>query len=318
MDVHPSLRVTGSLFNLFLPFFTGRKFRMANFALGALKGHHPRGLGYRQIYLTRDDGSSLRLCVYAPVHRHENGPGLLWLHGGGYALGVPEQDESFVRRFVDAGSSVVVVPDYRLSTEAPYPAALEDCRKALGWLKDHGREYGMRSDQIFVGGDSAGGGLAAALALYERDRKDVSIAFLMALYPMIDDRMNTPAAMNNTAPVWNSRSNNIGWKLYLGKLFETESVPSYAAPARAESLREMPPTCSYVGSIDPFRDDTVNYIKRLQADGVPACCRVFDGCFHGFDIVCPKSDVAQEATGFLMECFRSAMEHCSVEQPGEA
>lgn len=313
--IHPELRKTGVFIRAFLPSFTERKFRMARVMIKGMKGKCRSKLRYEQLYIPRVDGSLLRVCVYSPLSPETDVPGLLWIHGGGYALGAPEQDELFIKRFIEASGCVVVSPDYRLSIDAPYPAALEDCYTALLWIKEHGGKYGIRDNQIMVGGDSAGGGLTAALSLYARDKNEVAVAFQMPLYPMLDDRMNTPSATENNAPLWNAKSNYIGWKLYLGDLFGKPDVPAYAAPARAENLCNLPPACSFVGSIEPFRDETIAYLEKLRASGVPVHYKVFDGCFHGFDIVCLRSGVAKEATDFLMDSFRYAVAHYFAEQP---
>lgn len=315
--IHPELRKTGALIRFVLPYFTERKFRIAKAMIKVVKGKCKSRLKYKQDYIPRADGSSLRICIYLPLVPKADVPGLLWIHGGGYAMGAPEQDELFIKRFVKASGCIVISPDYRLSLDAPYPAALEDCYTALLWLKQHGGEYGMRDNQIMVGGDSAGGGLTAAISLYARDKNEVAIAFQMPLYPMIDDRMNTPSATNNNAPLWNSKSNYISWKLYLGNLFGKSNVPVYAAPARADDLRNLPPTCSFVGSIEPFRDEVIAYLENLRASGVPVNYQVFEGCFHGFDIVCSRSEVAKQATNFLMEQFSYAVEHYFANQPTE-
>ena len=314
--IHPELRSAGAFLRLVLPAFNERVFRLARIALKPIRGRcRSRSLRYEQVSLPRADGSLLRLCVYSPRERCAGMPGLLWLHGGGYGMGVPEQDEHAIERFINACGCVAAAPDYRLSLDAPYPAALQDCYAALLWLKEHGVEYGMRSDQIMVGGSSAGGGLAAALCLYARDKKEAAIAFQMPLYPMLDDRMNTPSAVDNDAPLWNSRSNEISWQLYLGDLFGKGCVPAYAAPARCRNLSGLPPACSFVGSIEPFRDETVNYLEGLRAAGIPADYQVFEGCFHGFDVACPGTMIAREAVDFLMERFRYAVEHYFAAQP---
>lgn len=188
-------------------------------------------------------------------------PGLLWIHGGGYAMGIPEQDHGFVRSFVGATGCVMVVPDYKKSLYAPFPAALEDCYLALLWLKENGKKYGMRRDKIFVGGNSAGGGMTAALTLYARDRGEVNIAFQMPLYPMLDDRP-TETSKNNDAPVWNTKSNIAAWELYLGSDYGTDRVSKYAAPARETDFSGLPPTLTFIGSIDPFLAETKSYVER--------------------------------------------------------
>jgi len=265
-------------------------------------------MNYRQEYIIRPDGSRLRICVYTPHQRRENVLGLLWIHGGGYVIGVPEQDDAYILRFIEASGCVVVAPDYTLAPDKPYPAALDDCYLSLLWLRDHGIEYGMRPDQIFVGGNSAGGGLAAAVSLYARDKSEVAIAFQMLLYPMLDDRA-TVSSTNNNAPVWNSNDNDGAWRLYLGDSYRSEGVPIYAAPGRTVDYSALPPTLSFVGNIEPFYDETVIFIDNLKKNGIPVQFKVFDGCFHAFDRMCAKTEIAKQAVVFLMENFAHAVEN---------
>lgn len=162
-------------------------------------------------------------------------PGILWIHGGGYLTGMPEMVyTSRAKNLARKYGAVVVSPGYRLSGEAPYPAALLDCHNALTYLKTHARELGVRDDQLMVGGESAGGGLTAALCMYERDTDGVRIAFQMPLYPMLDNE-DTETSRDNHAPVWNTRRNHFGWSRYLRGLGGGD-VPAYAAPARCTGL----------------------------------------------------------------------------------
>jgi acetyl esterase/lipase len=193
-----------------------------------------------------------------------------------------------------------------VSLEKPYPAALDDCYSALVWLRGEGAAYGMRPDQIFVGGDSAGGGLAAAVSLLARDKGEIALAYQMLLYPMLDDRP-TESSTDNDAPVWDSVLNDASWRLYLGDRYGTEGVPASAAPARETDYTGLPPTFSFVGSIEPFRDETVVFMDRLQEAGIPVRFKVFDGCFHAFDQMCSKTAIAKQATAFLMESYEDAI-----------
>ncbi|MDR2655509.1 MAG: alpha/beta hydrolase [Oscillospiraceae bacterium] len=306
--IHPELRKTGKSWRRSAQKFSLNKTRVMKALCGLLKGRHSKEMRYEQVYIPRADGSKLRLCVYSPLETKSNLPGVLWIHGGGYSIGVPEQDDSFILRFIKAGACVVVSPDYTLSPDKPYPAALEDCYSALLWLRGRGEAFGMRPDQIFVGGDSAGGGLAAALSLYARDKGEVSVAFQMPLYPMLDDRP-TESSRDNDAPVWNSDLNEAAWRLYLGERYGSGDVPAYAAPARAADYGGLPPACSYVGSIEPFLDETAAYIKNLKKCGIPVSFKIFDGCFHGFDIMCPKTNIAKQAADFLTENYKYAAEN---------
>jgi len=240
-------------------------------------------------------------------------PGVLWIHGGGYAMGVPEQSSGMYKRLIAESNCVIVAPDYRLSAEAPYPAALEDCYEALMWMKDNAEVLGIRDNQLMVGGDSAGGGLTAALTLYARDKGAVKIAFQMPLYPMIDDRMISESVKENNAPLWNSDLNKYAWKLYLGELFEKD-VPAYAAAARATDYSNLPPTATFVGDLEPFRDETVEYVNNLRKAGVHVDFEMYKGCYHAFDAACSKAEVSKKATSFLMDSFKYAVENYFAEQ----
>lgn len=307
-EIHHELKRAARLLRFIIPVFTPKKMKFAKKMCRLLHGRHGKDILYEQIYIPRSGGGKFRICVYRPLIKKENAAGLLWLHGGGYAFGAPEQDESYIRRFIEASDCVVVAPDYTLSFDAPYPAAINDCYDALLWLKENGEKYGMRPDQIFIGGNSAGGGLCAALSLYARDKGEVSVAYQMPLYPMLDDRP-TPSSIQNDAPMWNTKSNNAAWRLYLGQLYGAKSVSQYAAPARAENLRDLPPACTYVGDIEPFYDETVLYVKRLREAGVEVSFKIFEGCFHAFDFLCGKTDIGKEAANFLMDNFNYALKN---------
>ena len=188
--------------------------------------------------------------------------------------------------------AVVVAPEYRLSKEAPYPAALLDCYAALKYIKNNGAELRINTSQIMVGGESAGGGLAAAVCMYARDKGEVNIAFQMPLYPMLDDR-DTPSSQNNHAPVWNTKRNHIGWKAYLGEFWKKE-VPAYAAPARQTDYSNLPPAYTFVGDIEPFYWETLTYIENLKKAGVEAKADVYPNCFHAFDMLLPTKKISRK------------------------
>lgn len=313
--IHPQLRMTGSLMKLIFPCFTEKTFRRTTKMMAGMKGHCPKDMLYNQEYIKTEDNPSLRFCIYRPKKSPaEPKPGILWIHGGGYGLGIPEQDAGFIREFVKYGCTVIA-PDYRVSIIAPYPAALLDCYNVLLWMKEHSAEYNIRPDQLMVGGESAGGGLTAAVCIYARDQGQAAVAFQMPLYPMLDDRMITPSSRDNDAPVWNTRSNENGWKLYLDALYQTEQVPSYAAPGRLTDFSGLPPAFTYVGTIEPFHDETVRYFDQLKEAGVWSVCREYKGCFHAFDLMAPKSEPAKDARKQLNKAFKYAMEHFHATQP---
>lgn len=274
-----------------------------------LRGKKIKGLNCSEQWITRKrDGTKLRLCIYRPLVPSVGTAGVLWMHGGGYAIGTPEGSAGFIKSLIAKSGCVVVAPDYCLSLDAPYPAGLEDCHEALLWMKAHAAELGIRGDQLMVGGESAGGGLAAALALYERDIGGVKLAFQMLLYPMLDDRMTTESAKENNAPVWDSQANRVAWGLYLADCAK-ENVPAYAAPSRATDFTGLPPAVSFVGDLEPFRDEIVFYVKKLRAAGVKVDFQIYPGCYHAFDRMNPYAKVSKKAMAFLLESFKYAVEN---------
>ena len=318
-QISPELRARGRVFRRLMPYMKERTFRISNRLLKGLKGRGAKGLVYRQVWIPRDASvgipGALRLCIYQPEEVRKDVPGLLWIHGGGYCLGIPEMDAGFAREFITTCGCTVVSPDYCLAVEKPYPAALLDCYAALKWMKENAGQLGIREDQIMVGGESAGGGLTAALCIYARDLREVSIAFQMPLYPMLDDRMVTESAQNNDAPLWNTRSNEEGWRLYLGDLYQTDQVPVYAAPGRLADFSDLPPAYTFTGDIEPFHDEVLLYMNNLKQAGVPAEYHEYPGCYHGFDVVNPKSEVALTAHKRMREQLLYAAEHYYKVQP---
>ena len=244
--------------------------------------------------ITGADGNEIRVRTHRCVDADSLQPALYWTHGGGYVLGSPEQDDDrfdrWCRRFDLVGAAV----QYRLAPEHPYPAGLEDSYAGLKWLKDNGESLGVDVTRIGIGGPSAGGGLAAALALLVRDRGEFEIDYQLLIYPMIDDSRATETA-SWSVPIWNPESNHFGWSSYLGSLFESEDVPSYAAPSRELDLSGLPPTFIMTGSLDGFADEDIEYAKRLNHAGVSVELHVYPGAPHGFDGFAGQTAVARQA-----------------------
>ena len=320
-DIRSELRPSAQL--LKLTYTAASETAFEKFDRQCIKKHRGRWKSRNTIAeekaIVRSDGSILRiLVVRCEDGEEENATGLLWLHDGGYAYGVPEQESLLVDMFCGNGSCIAVLPDYTKSIEAPYPAALEDCYRVLLWMKNNAEELGINPDQIFVGGSGAGGGLTAALCLRARDMKDVHIAFQMPLSPMLDDRMESESAKDNNAPVWDSRKNRVAWELYLRDM--KEEIPVYAAPGRETDLRGMPPACSIVGDLEPVKDETVLYFARMKKEDVPVSLRVYHGCFHGFEVTAVNSSVALNAQRYLLDSFRYAQKRYfahNVEDPDD-
>ena len=144
----------------------------------------------------------------------------------------------------------------------------------------------------------------AAVTLKARDTKDVDIAFQMPIYPMIDDRQNTESATGMVVPCWNSKTNALGWKSYLKDLInQNASIPAYAAAARNGDYADFPPTITFVGDLEPFKDETMTYVDTLKKAGIPVEFKLFEGCYHGFEAFVPNSEIGKEATRFLLHAF---------------
>ena len=254
--------------------------------------------------------------LLSPVDAPSDATGVLWPHGGGYAVGMKEmvyasRAADLVRDF----GAVVLSPGYRLSPLAPYPAALDDCFTALHYLKQHAASFGVRSDQLMVGGESAGGGLCAAVCIRARDEGAVSVAFQMPLYPMLDDR-DTASSRDNHGRVWNTRRNHLAWRLYL-RGTDRASLSPYAAPARLTDFSGLPPAYSFVGDGEPFYAETVRYFEQLRAAGIPAELDVYHTDLHAFDMLEPSAALSGEAAGKFHAHFAAAQARFFAPQPGK-
>jgi acetyl esterase/lipase len=211
-------------------------------------------------------------------------PAILTIHGGGYIIGSYDMDDALLDRWCQNLGVVGVSVQYRLAPETPYPGAVEDCYAALRWTHQHAHELGIDPACIGIQGISAGGGLAAALALLARDRGEVPVAFQLLDCPMLDDRQTTPSIGADGLYVWTGASNVFGWRSYLGDLYGSTEVPPYAAAARAMNLSDLPPACVVVGAIDGFRDEDIDYAQRLNQAGVPCELHVLAGMPHAYQL----------------------------------
>lgn len=208
-------------------------------------------------------------------------PAVVQIHGGGYVMGSYAMDDPRFDRWCHDLGLIGVSVDYRLAPETAYPGPLEDCYAALRWTWENADDLGIERSRIGVGGVSAGGGLAAGLALLARDRGEVPVAFQVLECPMIDDRQVTPSSRLDGLLVWSRESNTFGWRAYLGGVYGSDDVPYTAAAARAEDLRDLPPTLVIVGGADGFRDEDIDYALRLGQAGVPTELHVLPGAPHG-------------------------------------
>jgi acetyl esterase/lipase len=211
---------------------------------------------------------------------------LLNIHGGGFVLGNAEINDGANRAAAVEHGCVVVSVDYRLAPETRWPGALEDCYAALCWLHDNAAQMGVDPARIAISGESAGGGHAAALAIYARDNNGPPICFQLIDYPMLDDRTCADPQPHPYCGhfVWSPQKNHMGWKALLGMEPGGADVPQAAVPARTEDLTGLPPAFISIGSLDLFLEESLEYTRRLTRAGVPVELHVTPGGYHGFGV----------------------------------
>ena len=244
-------------------------------------------------------GGNVRVLVY---RRPDSavGPGVLWIHRGGYILGRSEDDRA--RVIAEELACTVVSVDYRLAPEHPFPAGPDDCHVGLLWMVEHASELNIDPARVAIGGASAGGGMAAGVALMNRDRGGPQLVLQLLLYPMIDNLHDTTSGKFVNHPVWNLQTSFNAWEMYLDGTPGVDAPP-YAAATRATDLAGLPPAYICVGSEELFRDENIDYARRLSAAGVSTELAVFPGLFHGGDIFVPTARVS----GRLRRSFLRAL-----------
>jgi acetyl esterase len=236
--------------------------------------------------------------VYKPRERAAVVPGLIYLHGGGFVVGNLDTEHAGAVLIATTLGVVVVSVDYRLAPEDPFPAGLEDCYAALRWTHDYAADLGVDRERIGVIGGSAGGGLAAGLALAARDRGGPSLCFQFLGIPELDDRLETPSMRQFTdTPLWNRPSAVNSWHWYLGD--HNDEVSAYAAPARSTDLAGLPPAFISTMEFDPLRDEGIIYAMRLLEAGVPVELHQYPGTFHGSSLVTTASVSRRQATEMI-------------------
>jgi acetyl esterase/lipase len=235
---------------------------------------------------SRSGAPDVPIRIYRPAHAACS-PCIFHMHGGGFVLGSAKEMAPIHFALVRELGCAIVTVDYRLAPETEFPGSIEDCYDALAWTFAHAEMQRIDADRIGVMGESAGGGLAAALALLARDRGEHRLAFQHLIYPMIDDRTGTVGNANPTTGefVWTPADNRFGWAALLGRTPGSEDTSPYAAATRETNLAGLPPTFIAVGALDLFVDEDIEYARRLTRAAVPVELHVYPGAFHGFDLV---------------------------------
>ena len=244
--------------------------------------------------------------IYAPAGAGAGTrPALLDIHGGGFCSGSIEMEHAIAVRIARDLGAVVVAVEYRLAPEYPFPAGVDDCYAALRWMHDEAGALGVDPERIAVGGQSAGGGLAAAVALMARDRGGPPICFQFLGIPELDHRLDTPSmhAFVDT-PMWHRPNAEISWRNYLGD--NPGEVSPYASPSIATDLSGLPPAYVTAMEFDPLRDEDVIYALRMLQAGVSVELHTFPGTFHGSAMM-PTAAVSRRAAAELLVALRRGL-----------
>ncbi|MEH6795474.1 MAG: alpha/beta hydrolase [Rhodococcus sp. (in: high G+C Gram-positive bacteria)] len=247
------------------------------------------GVSVRELTVPGLDGApDVVVRFFTPEHVEGPLPVLVWIHGGGFAVGTASSSDPYCVDVVRELGFAVANIEYRLAPETPYPGPLDDCYAALEYIHSHADELGVDPARIAVGGQSAGGGLAAGTVLRARDEGVVPVAFQLLEIPELDDRLNTVSmtAFVDT-PMWHRPNAILSWQYYLGESYSGPDDPNvsiYAAPARATDLAGLPPTYVATMELDPLRDEGIDYAVRLLQAGVSVELHSFPGTFHGSSI----------------------------------
>ncbi len=307
---HPDLLPLARLLPRFS--FTERKLRMLR-RLTALRGM-PKvpvldDVAVEDLSAPGPDGApDVPLRLYRPRAATEPVPALVWVHGGGFIIGDAYQDQRVNLALVRELGIAVASVDYRLAPEHPFPAPIEDGYAALRWVHAEAGTLGLRPDRLAIGGASAGGGLAAGLALMAADHAEVSLAFQLLIYPMLDDRTVARTDVHESRlRLWSTRSNHFGWRSYLGGEPGGEATDPCAAPARRDDLPGLPPAWIGVGTCDLFHDEDVAYAERLIEAGIPCDLHVAPGAYHAFDRVQARAGVSREFRRRYVAALRTAL-----------
>ena len=239
-----------------------------------------------------DSVVDLRLRIYTPQRLNSESGTLYYIHGGGLVFSGVDTYDARCAYWAQQSNSTVVSVDYRLAPEHPFPAPLDDCIEGLRWVRDHI----STGKYLCVVGDSAGGGLAAAVALRNRDEQIVTLSAQILIYPMLDHRNIDPnSGLTGPLITWTYADNALGWNAYLGHTSDTAQASEYASPALARDLSGLPPTYIETGTMDIFMNEDIEYAQRLMNAGVATEAHVWNGALHGFDYFAPRSRLSRKA-----------------------
>jgi acetyl esterase/lipase len=302
--IHPTLRKATSSFPK-LPVTSGFGRALTRSLLPMLlpKPKTPAGITIEQVKTP----GGLKLRIYTPAGQRTRAA-LLYIHGGGMMIGSPAMDDALLANTAAELDIVIVSPEYRLAPENPYPAPVDDCHSAWSWMQQNLSERGIDGKRIAIGGESAGGGLAAGLVLRINDEGGPQPVAQWLFCPMLDDRTALDRSLDEIDHfVWNNKMNLVGWQSYLGSSFGTDHVSAYAAPARRESLKGLPKAWIGVGDVELFFAEDKDYANKLTTAGVPCQLDIVSGAPHAFEGLAPESELAKDYLSRAKNWLKAAL-----------
>ena len=253
-----------------------------------------------------DGAPDLEVLLAERPDRPVGSPALLWIHGG-YVIGNAAMATAGCEQFAHDLNALVVSVDHRLAPENPFPAGLDDCFAALVWLLSHADDLGIDPARLAIGGDSAGGGLAAALAQRAFDA-GIPLALQLLRYPMLDDRTCLHKPRKGVGELtWTPAFNRFGWASYLGHPPGAAAAAPYAVPARRTNLTGLAPAWIGVGTADLFHDEDVAYAERLRRAGVPVTLEIVEGLYHAADVAAPDAPQSRRFYASQRDALRAAL-----------
>jgi acetyl esterase len=251
------------------------------------------------------DGKTVKCRIIEPKHVKENAPCLIYYHGGAFLKGIGPYHLRMAHRYAHRAQCIVVVVDYRRMPKYPFPTAVEDSYSALKWVYGNASALGIDAKRIAVGGDSAGGALAAAVAQMARDRKGPHICFQLLVFPLTDCDMQTESMKTFVdTPKWDAVKNKEMWKLYLKN--GDQGKIAYASPIKAASLADLPPAYVETAEFDCIRDEGINYARKLEEAGVTVELLETKETIHGYDFV--FKSIAKESFEKRINALNKAFE----------
>ena len=303
-QIHPTLRkATASFPKLPVTSGLGRVITRSLLPLLLPKTKVPAGITIEQVITA----GGLKLRIYTPAGQKTRAA-MLYIHGGGMMIGSPAMDDALLASTAAELDILIVSPDYRLAPEHPYPAPVDDCHSAWKWMHENLSGRGIDANRIAIGGESAGGGLAAGLVLRIHDEGGVQPVAQWLFCPMLDDRTSRDRSLDDLDHyVWNNKMNLVGWKSYLGNSFGTEQISAYAAPSRRADFKGLPKAWIGVGDVELFFEEDKAYANKLSAAGVSCQLDVVTGAPHAFEGLAPESDLAKDYLAKAKSWLKAAL-----------